>query len=134
VRVAPTDAVAVALLSGYLLVLAVLFRDPSAALAAATATPAAAVYFLVLPAGGLLAAGYAALDGPAAVLPAGLAGTYLGVVGVGLAVRAALAPGAGPLVGVAGVAAAALAVVALVAGAVDVFGGVGLGSLAPPTE
>jgi len=69
--------------AGYLLVLALLFRDPSRGLAAA-GTAQGLLFFVVLPAFGLLSGVYAALGGPFGGVGLFVAGSYLGVVGLTL--------------------------------------------------
>ncbi|MDZ7745827.1 MAG: hypothetical protein U5K28_04635 [Halobacteriales archaeon] len=103
-----------ALVVGYVLVLALIFRDPESALAAATAGPEAAAYFLVLPTLGVVAGIYASLDGPLASVALFAFGSYLGIFGLALTFRSLLSSTpVGLLLGV-GLVALALAVVALV--------------------
>lgn len=116
-----------ALLLGFVLVFGVLYRDPSHGLDAATAEPAAAVYFLVLPALGLLAGVYASLDAPHGSVPLFVFGSYLGLVGLALAVGGALAATpSGLAVGV-GLVVLALAVAALVASVLSVTASLSVG-------
>lgn len=68
---------------GYLLLLAVLFRDPSRGLAAA-GTAQGLLFFVVLPVFGLLSGAYAAFGGPFGGIGLFLAGSYLAVVGLTL--------------------------------------------------
>ncbi|VTT86351.1 hypothetical protein DM2_2389 [Halorubrum sp. DM2] len=104
---------------GYVLVLALLFRDPGSALVAATAEPEAAAYFLVLPTLGIFAGLYASLDGPLASAGLFAFGSYLGVFGLGLTFGALLSPtSAGLLLGV-GLLGLALAVAALAASVLE---------------
>jgi hypothetical protein len=77
---------------GFAALLALLYRDPTAGLAAATVGVQAVVSFVVLPVAGLLAGGYVAVDGPYETgLPFAF-GTYLGIVGIGVTVGTLLAP------------------------------------------
>jgi hypothetical protein len=69
---------------GYLVVLGLLFRDPSRGLAAA-GTAQGRLFFLALPASGLLSGVYAAFDGPFGGVGLFIAGSYLAVVGLALA-------------------------------------------------
>ncbi len=68
----------------YLLVLALLFRDPSRGLAA-TGSVQGVLFFVVLPVFGLLSGVYAAFGGPFAGVGLFLTGSYLGVIGLTLA-------------------------------------------------
>jgi hypothetical protein len=103
-----------ALAVGSLVVLLVLHRTPESVLAAATTGPRPALYFVALPALGLLAGGYAAIGGPYAAVPLFALGSYLGVFGLGLALGSLLAPPpAGGLLAT-GLVLLSLAVVALV--------------------
>jgi hypothetical protein len=78
-------SVAVAIAAGYALLIAALFRSPVEGIAAATATPASALFFFVFPAGGLLSAAYVARDWPLAVAVAFASGSYLAVAGIAVA-------------------------------------------------
>ena len=68
---------------GYLIVLALLFRDPSRGLAAA-GTAQGVLFFVVLPVVGLLSGIYAAFGGPFGGVGLFVAGSYLSVVGLTL--------------------------------------------------
>ncbi len=121
----PSHAGGAALVVGFLVVIGALYaRDPTAAVDTATANPAAAAYFLVLPAVGLAAGVYAYAGGPYSGVPLFCLGSYLGVFGVGLAfgTLAAESPSVPLLIG--GVALVALAVVAIVASLLRLFGSV----------
>ncbi|WP_241658426.1 hypothetical protein [Halorubrum sp. BOL3-1] len=108
-----------ALVVGYVLVLALLFRDPGGALAAATAGPEAAAYFLVLPTLGVIAGLYAFLDGPLASAALFAFGSYLGVFGLGLAFGTLLSPAPVSLPLGVGLLGLALAVAALAASVLE---------------
>ncbi len=82
----------VALLIGYAIVVAVLYRDPAAGIEQATRGLAAAVYFLFFPAGGIATGGYALLGGPYDGVFVFVTGSYLGVLGITLAVGVAFLP------------------------------------------
>lgn len=73
-----------ALVVGYLVVLAGLYRAPDAALDAAMAGPWSALYFIVLPVAGVAAGLYAYSDGPFSSVPLFVFGSYLGFLGLGL--------------------------------------------------
>lgn len=104
-----------ALVLGFVLVLAALYRNPTSGLAAATADPQSLFYFLVLPVVGLLAGGYSYLGGPFNAIPLFLLGSYLGVFGLALTFGTLLAPDPfGILLGL-GLLLLTLSVVALVA-------------------
>jgi uncharacterized membrane protein len=81
-----------ALVAGFLVVLFVLYRDPVSGLDAATNGVATVVYFVVLPAAGVLAGVYAYTDGPYSVVPLFLLGSYLGVFGLALMLGSVLGP------------------------------------------
>jgi hypothetical protein len=85
--------------AGYLLVLVVLFRDPSRGLAAAGSAQGV-LFFVALPVFGLLSGLYAAAGGPFGGPGLFLAGSYLGVVGLTLGFALAPVP---PLVSLLGV-------------------------------
>ena len=72
------------LVVGFAAMLALLYRDPSAGLAAATVDAMAVVSFAVLPVAGLLAGGYVLVDGPSETLLRFAFGSYLGIVGIGV--------------------------------------------------
>lgn len=118
-----------ALLLGFLVVLAMLYRDPASGLAAATATPGAVLYFLILPAAGLLAGGYAYLDGPYSGLSLFLLGGYLGLFGLGLLFGNLLAPRSDLLLLGVGLVLSGFATVALVASAWRLAAALQLGSI-----
>lgn len=69
--------------AGYLVVFALLFREPSRGLAAA-GTARGLLWFVGLPALGLLSGAYAAFGGPFGGVGLFVAGSYLGVVGLTL--------------------------------------------------
>jgi len=71
----------VATLVGYLVVLAVLFQDPSRVLEAAS-TVQGVLFFLVFPLAGLGSGAYAAWGGPFSGVGLFVAGSYLAVVGL----------------------------------------------------
>jgi len=81
-----------ALAGGFVLVVLLLYRDPASGVDAATASLPSLVYFVVLPAAGVLVGAYASAGGPYSALPVVLFGTYLGVFGLALALGSALAP------------------------------------------
>lgn len=66
---------------GYLIVFALLFRDPSRGLAAA-GTAQGQLFFIALPAFGLLSGVYAAFGGPFGAVGLFVAGSYLAVIGL----------------------------------------------------
>lgn len=74
-----------ALLLGYGLVLAVLYREPVSGFERAIQGVRSALYLVVLPALGVAVGGYASLDMPYAGGPVFVAASYLGVVGVAIA-------------------------------------------------
>lgn len=74
----------VALVVGYGLLVAVLFRNPADGLATATASVQGALFFVLLPVLGLASGVYTLLDWPLRTLAAFGTGTYLAVVGVGI--------------------------------------------------
>lgn len=80
------------LVTGFLVVLLVLYRDPVSGVDAATDGVATVVYFVVLPVAGLLAGVYAYADGPYSAVPLFLLGSYLGVFGLALTLGSALGP------------------------------------------
>lgn len=84
----------VALLTGYVVLLVVLFRSPASGLATATATAQGAVFFLLLPLLGILSGIYSIAGGPLRTPVAVFGSSYLGVVGVALT----LLPTANPVV------------------------------------
>jgi hypothetical protein len=92
-------AAGVTLLVGYTLVIAILYRDPAAGIEQATRGVQAAVYFLVLPVVGIVFGAYAVLEGPHSGAFVFLAGSYLGVLGIALALGG-VASAAVALVGV----------------------------------
>jgi len=118
-----------ALAVGFLLAVAVLYREPVSGWNAATAGVASAVYFLALPAAGLLAGVYAYIDGPYSAAPLFLLGSYLGVFGIALTLGTALrATPIGVYLGV-GAVLLALSLVALVASVLRATAAVPLDSL-----
>jgi hypothetical protein len=121
----PSDAGGAALLTGFVVVVGVLYaRSPATAVDAATSGVGSTVYFVVLPGLGLVVGGYAYAGGPYSGLPLFCLGSYLGVFGVGLTfgTLAAVSPSLSLLLG--GVALVALAVVAIVASLLRLFGSV----------
>ena len=124
-----------ALLVGFLLVVAVLYgRTPSSALGSATTSVGAAVYLLVLPALGLGAGVYAYIDAPYAEVPAFVFGSYLGVVGIGLAFGTLVAATTSMLLLLGGTTLVTLSVTALVASLLRLVGAVGVGLPGGPAE
>jgi len=121
-----TEAGGGVLAVGYALVLAVLYRSPRAGLEAATASGRSVLYFLVLPIVGVGAGVYAYRGGPYRTVPILVLSGYLGVVGLGLALGALLAPATAGLVLGTGIAGVACAVVALIASLAELVGGVRL--------
>lgn len=81
-----------ALVAGYLLLLVALFQDPGDGLATATATVQGLLFFVVLPVAGLAGGVYTALDWPFRTTVAFVTGSYLAVVGIGLALLPAQEP------------------------------------------
>ncbi|MEF8782535.1 MAG: hypothetical protein V5A39_06220 [Haloarculaceae archaeon] len=75
----------IALIVGYGLFIAVLFRNPTAGLAAATASAQGVVFFLLLPITGLVSGAYVFLDTPFRTTVAFLTGSYLAVSGIAIA-------------------------------------------------
>lgn len=75
----------VALVVGYTLLIGVLFRDPADGLAAATATPLDFLFFILLPVLGLTGGVYTFLDWPFRATVAFVTSSYLGVVGIAIA-------------------------------------------------
>jgi uncharacterized membrane protein len=113
-----------ALVAGFLGVLLTLYRDPVNGIAAATDGIATIVYFVVLPAAGLLAGVYAYADTRYSVVPLFLLGSYLGVFGLALILGSVLGPNRiGLPLGV-GVALLSLSLVALVASVLRSIGSV----------
>mgnify|MGYP006948679574 FL=1 len=88
----PNETGGGALTVGFLLVLAVLYRNPANGLEAAMVGPQSVLYFLVFPAVGILAGVYAAIDGPYHTALLFFLGSYLGVFGLALTVGRLLAP------------------------------------------
>lgn len=74
-----------ALLIGYAVVLAILYRDPTAGIRQTTRGVPAIVYFFLLPAGGMVIGGYALFGGSYSGVFVFVAGSYLGVLGIALA-------------------------------------------------
>lgn len=101
----------VATLVGYLVVLAVLFRDPARPLEAAN-TIQGALFFLLFPFGGVLGGAYAAWGGPFSGVGLFVAGSYLAVLGLTLGFGLVPVSGA---ISVVGLALFVLAVVAVLA-------------------
>lgn len=99
-----------ALVVGYCLLFAVLFRDPADAVATATATIQGLLFVAVLPVLGLCSGVYLFLDKPFRTVVATLGSSYLGVVGIGLVFLATSNPLVTPL----GLLLVGLATVALV--------------------
>jgi hypothetical protein len=104
-------AAGAALLIGHAVVVAILYRDPATGIRQATRGIPAVVYFLLLPAGGMVSGGYALLGGSHSSVFVFVSGSYLGVVGIALALEGvASAP-----IALAGVGVFVLSVVAIVA-------------------
>jgi hypothetical protein len=121
----------IALAAASLLTLLVLHRTPASVVDAATAGLQQALYFVTLPAFGLLAGGYAATDRPYGAVPLFVLGSYVGTFGLGLVFGTLLTPGpAGPLLAV-GLLLSSLAVVTLVASAGRLVAVLGFASLEP---
>lgn len=130
----PSDAGGAALVGGYLVTLGVLYaHDPAGAVDAATAGAGATAYFVVLPALGLLAGVYAYAGGPYAGVPLFALGSYLGVVGIGLAFGTLVAASTSPVLLAAGIALVGLAVVAIVASLLRLVGSMGITLPLSPT-
>jgi len=113
-----------ALVLGYGLLVAVLFRDPGSAIGTATATVQGVVFFLVLPGLGVASGLYAYRDSPYRTGAVFVTASYLAMVGLSLALFVV-----SPLVTVAGLCLFALAAVSLVASLGDLTRSVGLDGL-----
>lgn len=123
-----------ALVAGFLGALLVLYRDPVNGIAAATDGAAATVYFVVLPAAGVLAGVYAYADGPYSGVLLFLLGSYLGVFGLALILGSVLGPNPlGLPLGI-GVGLLSLSVVTLVASALRSIGSVRFDFLQSPSD
>lgn len=104
-----------ALVVGYSTVLVAVHRTPTSAFETATGSLGPALYFLVLPAIGLLGGIYASRDGPFGAVPLFVFGSYLGFFGIALSFGALLSAepaGISLVVGLLGVLCATLALVA----------------------
>jgi TctA family transporter len=73
------------LVVGFAAMIALLYRNPSAGFAAATADAMAVASFAVLPIAGLIAGAYVFADGPFETVLRFVFGSYLGIVGIGVA-------------------------------------------------
>lgn len=82
----------VAMVSGFLVVLVLLFIDPSYTLSTASTGLRALFLLLVFPVAGLLVGLYAYVDGPYHGVLLFLAATYLGIVGLTMVVGFGLSP------------------------------------------
>ncbi len=127
-------AAAASLAVGFAAMLALLYRDPAAGLAAATVDGWAVVSFVVLPVAGLLAGAYVAAGGPYETVVRVVFGTYLGIVGVGVTFGALLSTRASPVSLGLGVAMLGLGVVALATIALRLRGAFGLLEPSIPSE
>lgn len=128
----PSHAGGAALVGGFLVVIGVLYaRDPAGAIAAATSSVGATVYFVVLPVLGLAAGRYAYISGPYSGVPLFCFGSYLGVFGVGLAFGTLVAESPSIFLLIGGVTLVVLAVVAIVASLLRFFGSAGVGLPGP---
>ncbi|WP_018257364.1 hypothetical protein [Halomicrobium katesii] len=110
-----TERGGVVLVVGYAIVLLAVYRTPASAFETATASPEAALYFLVLPAVGILGGIYAYRDGPFGAVPLFVLGSYLGFFGLALSLGELLSarPLGVPLVaGLVGLLCATLALIA----------------------
>jgi hypothetical protein len=72
------------LVVGFAVLIALLYRNPSAGFAAATVDAMAVASFVVLPIAGLLAGAYVFADGPSETVLRFVFGSYLGIVGIGV--------------------------------------------------
>jgi hypothetical protein len=100
----------IALIIGYLLVIALLFRNPGEGISAATARLSASVLFITLPALGVASGVYTYFDWPFHAAVAFVTASYLGANGIALALLSTTSFG---MTTVAGVLVVALAVLAL---------------------
>ncbi|WP_152420656.1 hypothetical protein [Halorubrum tebenquichense] len=109
-----------ALVVGYSIVLVAVYRTPASAFETTTGSLGAALYFLVLPAAGILGRIYAYRGGPFGAVPLFVLGSYLGFFGIALSFGALLsaAPVGIPLVG--GLLGVLCATLALVTGLLQV--------------
>ena len=104
-----------ALVVGYSIVLVAIYRTPTSAFETATGSFGPTLYFLALPAAGILGGIYAYRDGPFGAAALFVLGSYLGFFGIALSFGALLSanPVGIPLgVGLLGVLCATLALVA----------------------
>lgn len=122
------------LAAGFTAMLALLYRDPAAGIAAATVDGWAVISFVVLPAAGLLAGAYVAADGPYETVLRVVFGTYLGIVGIGVTFGSLLSPNPNVAFLFAGLAMLGSAVVALGTIAVGLRHSVGLLEPSVPPE
>ena len=128
------EAGSYALTVGFLLVLAVLYRNPANGLEAATVGLQSVLYFLVLPAVGILAGVYTAVDGPYHTALLFFLGSYLGVFGLALTFGGLLASDSvGHSLWI-GLALLPLSVTALLASLQPLAASLPLGVLHPPSE
>ena len=123
-----------ALILGFLLVLAVLYRNPANGLEAATVGRQSVLYFLVLPAVGMLAGVYAAIDGPYHTALLFFFGSYLGMFGLALTFGRLLAPDPIGLSLWIGLALLPLSVTVLLASLQPLVATLQLGILYPPSK
>jgi hypothetical protein len=72
----------VALVLGYALFLAVLFRDPASGIETVTATAQGVLFFLILPSLGLASGVYAYVDGPYQTAVVFVTASYLAMVAI----------------------------------------------------
>lgn len=120
-----------AIASGFLLMLLLLYLDPSYTLTAATAGVRALLLLLVFPLTGLLVGLYSYLDGPHHGALLFLAGTYLGIVGLTMVVGFGLSPLRIQLLQAVGLVLFGLAVVAILVSVQRFASFVGLGKMLP---
>jgi hypothetical protein len=118
-----------ALVVGYSIVLVAVYRTPTSAVETATASPGAALYFLVLPAVGILGGIYAYRDGPFGAVPLFVLGSYLGFFGLALSFGALLSANPAGIPLVVGLLGVLCAIIALVAGVLQVTGFLPFGAL-----
>ncbi|WP_155119337.1 hypothetical protein [Halomicrobium katesii] len=111
-----------ALVVGYVILIAALFRDPTNGLATATATVQGIVFFVALPVLGVASGVYAYVDGPLQTLVTLLTGTYLATVGIALT----LFLSGGPLLTVVGLVLFGLAAVAILGALMSALSSLGL--------
>jgi hypothetical protein len=88
----PKETGGKALTIGFLLVVSVLYRDPTSALETVTASFQSGLYFLAFPIAGILAGVYAHVGGAYSAVLMFLSGSYLGVFGLALMFGGLLSP------------------------------------------